>query len=945
MLLLLLSTVAPAQQPAYFILGEQQFRGVQVYNVTQDNKDNYYFATSDGIYRYDFYNYEKIECESAKSNSVFSFVNDKKGVIYCHNLNGQIFQIKNGACKLFYELCKEDAHSDISLSISDRNELVISGVKVIVLNSKAEVIQKFTINRFLAQPFSSQNGTLIFHAIHSNNLLTYASGKFKRITISVRSGKLLPDSHLRFFTIGSINYAVDIRNKKAYKFNFKKQQLTPYSSKLGVKADESIRIYPVENGAWIAGTLPSTFFLDNKLIQQSNESFYQDYFVSDVYQDHEGNTLISTFDKGILVIQDLNVPDVIRTFHNNPVTSLSNDRDLGLLLGTTKGGLMTYKSQTFHSITPEGTHPIEGIYTHPKGNFILFDNGYVRAYNKKTKQLNDITEASLKDVAFVSQNESFLGTGRGVLRCRVKNNTFLVESVKGLTNRIYSLAYNERDHVLFASTSIGLVSKNASGEIKSIRYKGKEIFPVDLLLDRNLLYASTNDNGILIIRERKVISVIPIRIRGKQETLEKIRFHGKNILGKTANGLFVFDRNEGVLKTLHSLFGFYNQGVIDFTRTGNTLWVSHFGGVQQIDLSYAKRSFQLPPLLMKSVKVNDHLINHKVNRKFSSKQRKLVFELSVPTLRSRESIQYHYKLVGYDTHWNTNESNENKITYNALAPGNYTLKVNAEINGKHTDEISYSFSIASPFYLSWWFIASMALLFIGIVYTIYRWQLRIQQNKSRQLNELNASKLTAIQSQMNPHFIFNALNSIQDLVLKGDIEHSYSDITTFSNMVRRTLSYSEKDFIEFEEEIKLLELYLSLEKLRFKTDFTYSINTVNADGVLIPPLLIQPFIENALVHGLLHKVGPKQLNISFELNQDLICTITDNGVGRERAKAIRLRQRADHESFSGKAIKNRFEILSEVLQGKFGYEYEDLFENGEASGTKVVLRIPVERSY
>ena len=159
------------------------------------------------------------------------------------------------------------------------------------------------------------------------------------------------------------------------------------------------------------------------------------------------------------------------------------------------------------------------------------------------------------------------------------------------------------------------------------------------------------------------------------------------------------------------------------------------------------------------------------------------------------------------------------------------------------------------------------------------------------------------------------------------------------------MSYSEKDFIEFEEEIKLLELYLSLEKLRFKTDFTYSINTVNADGVLIPPLLIQPFIENALVHGLLHKVGPKQLNISFELNQDLICTITDNGVGRERAKAIRLRQRADHESFSGKAIKNRFEILSEVLQGKFGYEYEDLFENGEASGTKVVLRIPVERSY
>jgi ligand-binding sensor domain-containing protein len=943
--LLLLSAFATAQQPAYFILGEQQFRGVQVYNVTQDNKDNYYFATSDGIYRYDFYNYEKIECESAKSNSVFSFVNDKNGVIYCHNLNGQIFQIKNGVCNLFYELCKDDTHSDISLSISDRNELVISGGKVIVLNNKAKVIRKFTINRFLAQPFSSQNGTLIFHATNSNNLLTYASGKFKRITVSTRSGKLHPDSHLRFFSIGSANYAMDLRSKQAYKYNFSKHQLTAYSTGFEFKAGEAIRIYPVKNGAWIAGTLPSTILLNSKLVQKSNEQFYKDYFVSDVYEDHEGNTLISTFDKGILVIQDSDVPDVIRAFRDDPVTSLSDDWDLGLLLGTTKGALMSYKNQTFHSITHEGTHPIEGIYTHPKSNFILFDNGYVRAYNKKIKQVLDITEASLKDVAFVSQNESFLGTGRGVLRCRIKNNTFLVEPVNGLTNRIYSLAYHVRNQVLFASTSVGLVCKNTSGEIKSIRYKGKEIFPVDLLLDGDLLYASTNNNGILVIKEGKVISTIPIWIKGKRETLEKIRLQGQNILGKTSNGLFVFDRNEGVLKTLHSLFGFSNQSVMDFTSSGNTFWVSHFGGVQEIDLRYAKRSFHLPPLLLKSLKINDHLIDHKINKHFTSNQRKLVFELSIPTLRSRESIQYHYKLVGYDIHWNTNESDENRITYNALAPGNYTLKVNAEINGNYTDEITYSFSIASPFYLSWWFIASMALVFIGIVYLIYRWQLRIQQTKSRQLNELNASKLTAIQSQMNPHFIFNALNSIQDLVLKGDIEHSYSYITTFSNMVRRTLSYSEKDFIEFEEEIKLLELYLSLEKLRFKTDFTYSINTISADGVLIPPLLIQPFIENALVHGLLHKEGPKHLSISFELKQELICTIVDNGIGRERAKAIRLRQRADHESFSGKAIKNRFEILSEVLQGKFGYEYEDLFENGEASGTKVVLRIPVERSY
>jgi LytS/YehU family sensor histidine kinase len=223
--------------------------------------------------------------------------------------------------------------------------------------------------------------------------------------------------------------------------------------------------------------------------------------------------------------------------------------------------------------------------------------------------------------------------------------------------------------------------------------------------------------------------------------------------------------------------------------------------------------------------------------------------------------------------------------------------------------------------------------------------LAIQNKKAQQINELNASKLTAIQSQMNPHFIFNSLNSIQDLILKGDVEHSYSYITTFSNLVRRTLSYSEKDFIDFDQEIKLLELYLSLEKLRFKKDFNYSINYENVDDIMIPPLLVQPFIENALVHGLLHKEGEKKLKITFELRDVLICTVEDNGVGREKAKTIRMRQNADHESFSSKAILNRFEILSAVFDGEFGYVFEDLYENDESTGTRVIMRIPIKHKF
>lgn len=211
--------------------------------------------------------------------------------------------------------------------------------------------------------------------------------------------------------------------------------------------------------------------------------------------------------------------------------------------------------------------------------------------------------------------------------------------------------------------------------------------------------------------------------------------------------------------------------------------------------------------------------------------------------------------------------------------------------------------------------------------------------------QYRASELKAIRSQMNPHFIFNSLNSIQDLVLKGDVENSYSYITLFSNLVRQTLTYSENEFIEFEQEVKLLELYLSLEKLRFKKDFTYEIVVNNVEDIMIPPFLVQPFIENSLVHGLLHKEGEKKLKIVFELAEDLICTIEDNGVGRDKSRAIKERKGAGYASFSGKAIQRRFEILGNVLNGTFGYTYQDLYDKGEPSGTRIVLVIPVKRQF
>ena len=175
--------------------------------------------------------------------------------------------------------------------------------------------------------------------------------------------------------------------------------------------------------------------------------------------------------------------------------------------------------------------------------------------------------------------------------------------------------------------------------------------------------------------------------------------------------------------------------------------------------------------------------------------------------------------------------------------------------------------------------------------------------------------------------------------------NSYTYITKFADLVRRTLNYSDKDFIDFESELKLIQLYLTLEKLRFRTDFDFIIEADNIDDIQVPPMLIQPFIENALVHGLLHREGAKRLELRFELKEYLHCTITDNGVGRKKAKEIKVRQRSDNESYSVNAIKRRFEILDRNFGGNLGFRTIDLMDGEEAIGTEVRLIIPVKHRF
>lgn len=937
-----------SQQPAFSILGENQFKGVQVYDVVQDNDLNYWFATNEGLYLYNHYTYQKVECDKAKSNSIFNFVINPNGIIYCNNLNSQVFQIKNKNCSLFYELQTDEMSSDISLAITLDNQLLIGAKKIIQLTEDGNVVKRINIHKhYLGPPHTDVNHNIYYHLGGSDSVLVVNKNINHTDKLILPKNVIEENSVLKFFSLNSITYAVHLKTKALFLFNTKTLELSPITKNSAFEPDQWIRMYFTDDKLWLAGTLTGVQLLDKGISPNKTNVLYKDYFISDVYKDHEGNILLSTFDKGILVIPDLNIPDVINSFRDDPVTSLLYDSEMELLMGSSKGQLMSYQNKSITILNNTGKRPIEHLYSNNISPFILFDNGYIRAFNKRNKTITNVVEASLKDAVIVSDKLYYLGTNIGIIRVEWDGiSKFTQTRLNVFPFRIYSMALNPINGLLYTSTSKGLYCLDSSNKSKPILSNGKEIFPNSLYYNNGKIYAADKKEGILILENDKLIANIKPLVNGQPETILKFIIHKNTIIAKTYKGLLQFDLSGKFINSLSTSQGFSDNRIIDFTIQDEQLWVSHTNGVQQINLNSLQQKTSTPRIYLSEITVNDSLINHSYKNYFSNTEKKFQFTVSSPTLRNRENIRYHYKLEGNDSYWSINNYDANKITYNALASGDYTFYVKAERQGMFSEVAVYSFTIASPVYWQWWFIVSTATLFLVIVYFIYKWQLNIQRKKSKQINELNASKLTAIQSQMNPHFIFNSLNSIQDLILKGDVEHSYSYITTFSNLVRRTLSYSDKDFIDFEQEIKLIELYLSLEQLRFKKDFSYSIEMNGIVDIQIPPMLIQPFIENALVHGLLHKEGEKKLKISFQLKDSLICTIEDNGVGREKAKGIKMRQRSEHESFSSKAIYKRFEILSHVFEGEFGYNYEDLItEDGRPIGTRVSLIIPVKHKF
>lgn len=308
--------------------------------------------------------------------------------------------------------------------------------------------------------------------------------------------------------------------------------------------------------------------------------------------------------------------------------------------------------------------------------------------------------------------------------------------------------------------------------------------------------------------------------------------------------------------------------------------------------------------------------------------------------------RYWYRLEGLDAHWREANGMPPRADYTNVPPGEYIFHVQGSNSDGVRNEkgISVEVNIIPAYWQTWWFRGTIILLSLALVAGIIGGRIRGIRRRGELERKLVEYQLKALRAQMNPHFIFNSLNSILLFMFDHDIDAAHLYLTKFSRLMRSTLEHSKSESVPLAEELEALAWYLDLEALRLDNSFTYTINVapeINIGEVLIPPMLIQPYAENAIKHGL-KAVGPGGvLSIDIRLEGEwIICSITDNGVGRKKADKETSVGRI-HRSRGMEVTKERLEILSSLGRQCYGLDVMDLTgDEGIPLGTRVDIRIP-----
>jgi ligand-binding sensor domain-containing protein len=667
--------------------------------------------------------------------------------------------------------------------------------------------------------------------------------------------------------------------------------------------------------------------------------------VSNVYMDREKNIWIGTLSAGLYKMSSQAIVNKKIGENQNDVTFV---RRIGnrVFVGTNTSNMYEFTNDKFRQVVPRP----DFVYSASKvigyeefsekqffivySNFILFCNG--------DKQI-PLHVPRLKSISRYDQ-DNFLaawGEGLGILH---KDGRIRLSTI---SPRQAISALRTGDSVLMGTLSGLLVYriKKDGFVLQDSLLPRSNITSIKKSAD-NLVWVCTTEDGLYCIGNGKII-------RHFSEATGLPSNNGRALC--VYNNETWFGTDKGLVKITNAAGNFYlrkystSDGLASdiinaIYADSNTVYLGTPQGLCYFDERMIETS-SICNLVLTSVRIGDSAVNFS-DKYFLKTSQRVTIEYSGISLRSEQEMTYRYVIHGIDENWRRTQLNQ--LEFTALPHGDYELEIVA-INkfGKASQPLKINFGVMRPFYKTIWFVLLMILVpVLAILLLINR---RIFRRKKKQVQKLEQEiKITqleqmALRAQMNPHFIFNCISAIQQLVTEKDTDNASRFISSFAELVRQTLDNAPELFIPLNEEIKFLKNYFELERIRLEDRFSYTINIdglQNKELIMLPNMVIQPFVENAIKHGIRYKKnGRGFIEVNFEEQENLLrCTITDNGVGREKAIQMRKESGINHIPQGMSITLRRIESLNAVTNQKIYVSIEDLKDAEQlACGTCVKI--------
>lgn len=945
----------------------------KVYQVILDRNEMIWVATDQGVARFDGYDFKTFTTnDGLVSNDVYQIFEDSQGRMWLYSLAGEINMIdedqvfsfsKESPDGLFVtRLVQEDVEGNIWCSFHRK----------VFRFSKDGKWEEFILNLDFDSPV---------HPIVRDSSLAFLTRKGiidldHTLHLSSHTDKLKVGQVIWIFPNGNLVWM--IKNEGPYFFDPFADEIKPfYSSTIlpGKPDQKGFHIVPYIDNSVLLLLTDTSIVLDSTLSLVKNWDFLSPYSPISGTIDGEGNYWVvnksgqlnylpkkTRFLKNYANlgrVSDIQIlPDGSQLFSNlkgelfkrengkvKPVPLLYNGSPWGLahlkeLAIGPKGVIVTAgdKGVLTLDLPPANSSLPISIQKDPSASLLSFEYGNTLKLIPGLFTLRNGIKAMLED----ENGVVWMGTGHGLLRMDTnsivtrwgnESTYFRINSIAAVGDKIW---IGRNDGLYFQS-------RNDNGNLTPWPSFSQSVLSLIEDDQGNLLIGTDGDGLYSLDYANGQITQYPESANLIVRDI-KTGQNGRIFLA-TQFGLRAFEgngKNTSVL-TLREEHGLLSNHLNRIEILNDSLFLGSNNGLSIIAIKDLVANECTPP----SVKIEHLMIRGKEasldsNSHLSYSENQLEFKFHCLSYLSQDRVKYDYRLLGLDSSWQSTSHRE--VTYSALAPGTYRFEVIAEsIDGcRSSSPGSFDFEISSPWWSTGLFRFSAVVLFLGLV-SGGVWQLqRRARNKLRFHQQMAGLELKAIQGQMNPHFMFNALSAIQNFMLDNDVNQANNYLVRFSSLIRKYLDGAENRFVTIDSEADTLEQYIQLSQLRLPGVFEYKIEideALDPEEDLVPNSLLQPLVENAILHGLRHRPEPGTLLLVFRKTEGgTILGVEDNGIGREASKEMKSAEDTRRKSHGLEIVQQRITTLCLLPNIELKMTILDLKDtSGAPTGTRIEI--------